>query len=125
MARLLSSARSDRGPACEPIELRRAVVDVTLALAGGLELARREHAATKRVLVQRAREDGLVHPLQVEEGEARWEELEPDRCVVQLPADPLHRHAEDLGVVEGEGQGRPVGAAGVDRAAGLALPGYV
>jgi hypothetical protein len=63
-----------------------------------------QHSSAEAVLVERSPEDRLMHEPKVPEAEARRQKLETDRRVVELSAHPLHRHPEDLGVVEGKRQ---------------------
>ena len=86
----------------EPVQGRRAVVHLGLALPGGLQLARGEHAAPEGVLVQRPPQDGLVHLLQLVQGERLRQELE------------AHRARETQGEIERRYRARMAAAAGSD-----------
>jgi len=66
-----------------------------------------------------------VHTLQAAQSERRGQELEADRRVVELSADPLYAHAKNVGVVECEPQPTAVPVANLDRPARLALPWHV
>jgi hypothetical protein len=101
------------------------MTDALRALAGRDDEAPIEHAAPEAVLVEAATEDRLVDEAQVAQTEVRWQQLEADRRVVELAADAFDRHAQDLGVVEGEGQGSAGLVEGLDGSAALAGPGDV
>src|SRR5688500_18410015 len=74
----------------EPIELCWSIRDVALAGAGGLEQSRRQHASTKRVLVELFAAHRLVDLLQLAQGELRGQQLETDGRVIELAAQALH-----------------------------------
>jgi hypothetical protein len=77
--------------------------------AGG-PLARRDDepavddAASEAVLVEGATEDRLVDESEIAQAEGVRQDLETNRGVIELAADSLDGHAEDLGMVEGEGK---------------------
>src|SRR4051794_17663310 len=84
---------SDRRAAQKTIELGGPVIHAVLHASRCLELARGEHAAAERVLVEGTAEHGLVDLLQLQQGEGVAKELEPDGGGVQLAPQALDRHA--------------------------------
>ncbi len=82
------------------------------------------HAAAEGGFVEGRAADRRVHVLELAEGEVLREQREADIRVVELAAQPLHGERQDVGVVEGEGEGGAVLRDGRDRAAGLARPGH-
>ena len=86
----------------------------TLALAGRHQLARREHPPTKRILVDRASENGLVNALQLKQRELLGKEFITHRGVVDFAPQTLDAHADNSAMVEGESKGSVVGVEHLD-----------
>src|ERR671937_541154 len=110
-------------PVGEPVQLGWPVTDAGVALARRLDEAAIEDPAPEAVLVEGTTEDRLVDEAQVAQAEAVWEELEADRGVIELAADTFHGHAQDVRMVEGEGEGTALVRSGADPSPGLSPPG--
>ena len=90
-------------------------------LAGAFDEAGVFDQAAEVLLVEAHAGEGFDHPLELEQGEGGRQELEDDRAVLELAAQPAEGGGEDAPVVEGHGPARQeVGAAGGD---GTALVG--
>src|SRR5574341_1414562 len=87
-------------PVGEPVQLGWSMADAGGPLARRHDEAAVEDPATEAVLVERASEDRLVDEPEVAQAECFGQELEADRRVIELAADALDGHAEDLGVIE-------------------------
>src|ERR1043165_9341341 len=88
--------------AVEAVQPRGAMSYTLLHLVGLDEEIHREDLLAEVSLVEVGAEDDLVQPLQLCEREPRRQELEADRGVAPLAAQPLVRAADDLVVVERE-----------------------
>ena len=86
------------------------------AFARGVDEPAIQHLAPEAVLVEGVAQDRLVDEAQVPQRERLRQQLEPDRRVVQLAADPLDRGGEDPVVVEGEGEDGAARVADLDAA---------
>jgi hypothetical protein len=100
------------------------MTDVGLSLARGLELARGQHLAPERVLVQAAPEHRSVHRLELEQRERLGQELEANGRIAELaaPSPAMPR-------MSAWSKARPELVASVVEhvhgAAGLAFPGHL
>src|SRR6266496_434974 len=87
-------------PVREPVQLGGPMTDASGPFTRRHDEPAVQHPASEAVLVEGAPEDRLVDESQVAQGEGVGQELEADRCVVELAPDTLHGHAQDVGVVE-------------------------
>src|ERR1700732_2886675 len=98
------SAKASRGARAQTQPRRRALLD---HLAAEAEQRRRLNQAAEVLLVQVAPRDRLHGALQLGEGELARHQLEYDRTVFELGAQPRDGGGEDAAVIEAHRLAQP------------------